>query len=207
MDTEMKEGTKVVEGLVNSKHMVKNLTEEEIDKIVKEMGWEEEKKEDEDKEIEEKEVKGRNDLFNVPQDSRNALGLIKSILKNNKVVEEFRALPNKKKWWKPAKDANLAKRLILMADDVIEGRYWNGGDLEGKDRWKAVTEILLEASDLERVKEASNKARMEKEKRKETEGKKIKEMKRQAEERKKKEEEALKEAEKLAAQAQGVREF
>ena len=97
MDTEMKEGTKVVEGLVNSKHMVKNLTEEEIDKIVKEMGWEEEKKEDEDKEIEEKEVKGRNDLFNVPQDSRNALGLIKSILKNNKVVEEFRALPNKKK--------------------------------------------------------------------------------------------------------------
>ena len=86
---------------------------------------------------------------------RNALGLIKSILKNNDVVEEFRALLNKKKWWKPAKDANLAKRLILAAGDVIESRYWKGEDLEGKDGWKVVTEILLEVGELERVKEAS----------------------------------------------------
>ena len=88
---------------------------------------------------------GGSDLFNDPHDSRNALWLIKSILKNNEVVQEFRALLNKKKWWIPAKDTNLGKRLILAAGDVIEGRYWKGGDLEGRDGWKVVTEILLEA--------------------------------------------------------------
>ena len=104
--------------------------------------------------MEQEEEEGRSDLFNTPQDSRNALVLIKSLLKNNEVVEEFRALPNKKKWWKPAKDANLAKRLILAAGDVVEGRYWKGGDLEGKDKWKVVMEILLEAGACEQVKEA-----------------------------------------------------
>lgn len=80
--------------------------------------------------------------------------LIKSILKNNKVVGEFKALPNKKKWKKPAKDTNLLKRLILAAGDDIEERYWKQSNLEGKDGWKAVTEILLEAGELERVKKA-----------------------------------------------------
>ena len=77
-------------------------------------------------------------MFNTPQDFRNALGLIKRILKNNEVVEEFKALSNKKKWWKPAKNANLAKTLILTAGDIIEGRYWKGRNLEGKDGWKVV---------------------------------------------------------------------
>lgn len=63
------------------------------------------------------------------------MGLIKSILKNDEVVEKFTALPNEKKWWKAAEDANLAKRLILITSDVIEGRYWNRGDLEGKGGW------------------------------------------------------------------------
>ena len=58
---------------------------------------EEEEIESEDKEIGEEEVERKSDLFNGPQDSRNALSLIKSILKNNKVMEEFRAFPTKKK--------------------------------------------------------------------------------------------------------------
>ena len=103
--------------------------------IGKEIGLEEEIiVEEEDKEMEGDKEDGRSDLFNAPQDFRNALGLIKSILKNKEVVKEFKNLLNKKKWWKPSKDANLAKRLILAAGDVIEGRYWKGGDLEGKDR-------------------------------------------------------------------------
>lgn len=71
----------------------------------------------------EEEERGRSDHFNTPQDFKIALGLIKSMLNNNIVVEEFRAYPNKEKCWKSAKDANLAKRLILAAGDVIEGRY------------------------------------------------------------------------------------
>ena len=67
----------------------------------------------------------------------------------------MKALPNKKTWWKLAKDANLVKRLILAAGDIIEGRYWTEGDLEGKNGWKVVREILLEAGDLQRAKEAS----------------------------------------------------
>ena len=127
-DTEMKEAWTATEGLAESKHAVKELLEKEIEEIVKEIGLEKEKPEDEDKEMEQEEEDRRGDHFNAPQDSRNALGLIKSILKNNKVVEEFKALPNKKKWWKLAKDANLAKRLILLAGDVLEGSYWKGGD-------------------------------------------------------------------------------
>lgn len=84
--------------------------------------------------IEEEQEEERSDLFNEPQDSRNARCLIKSILNKKEVVEEYKALPNKKKWWKPVEDANLAKRLIFAAGDVIEGRCWKGRDLEGKDR-------------------------------------------------------------------------
>ena len=43
---------------------------------------------------------------------------------------------------------------------MVEGRYWKGRDLEEKDRWKVVTEILLEAGDLERVKEVSKAERI-----------------------------------------------
>ena len=86
--------------------------------------------------------------------------MIKSILKNIKVVEEFRALPKKNKWWKPAKNINLAKRLILAADNVIEGSYWKGGDVARKKGCKAVTEILLEADNLEGVKKVSKAERI-----------------------------------------------
>ena len=110
--------------------------------------------------MEEEKEDRRSDVFNTLQDSRITWGLIKSILKNNEVVEEFIALSNKKKWWKPAKDVNLAKRLIFTAGDVIKERYWKEGDLEGKDRWKVVTEILLEAGNIERAKEASKAARI-----------------------------------------------
>lgn len=47
-------------------------------------------------------------------------------------MEEFKGLLNKKKWCKPAKDTNIAKRLILAAGDVVEGKYRKGVDLEGK---------------------------------------------------------------------------
>lgn len=52
---------------------MKQLSEEEIDQMVKEIGLEEEKIEDKDKKIEEEEEEGRSNLFNTPQDSRNAL--------------------------------------------------------------------------------------------------------------------------------------
>lgn len=99
--------------------------------------------------IEEEEKEGKSDLFNARYDNRNTLSLIKSILKNNEVVEEFRVLPNEAKWCKPAKNAHLAKRLIGIAGDIIEGRFCKGEDLEGKNGWKEVTEILLEAGDQE----------------------------------------------------------
>ena len=41
------------------------------------------------------------------------------------------------------------KRLLFVACDVIKGKYWKEGDLEGKDGWKVVTEMLLEAGDYE----------------------------------------------------------
>ena len=101
--------------------------------MAREIGLEEATAENEGKEMEVDKEEGRSDLFNAPQDSRNTLGLIKSILKNEEVVGEFKALPNKKIWWKLAKEANLPKRLILAAGDVMEARYWKGGDLEVKD--------------------------------------------------------------------------
>lgn len=61
---------------------------------------------------------------------------------------------------KPAIDTNLAKRLILVAENIIKVRYWKGGDLEGKDGWKVVTDILLEAGGLKQVKEGSNAERI-----------------------------------------------
>ena len=70
--------------------------EEEIDQMANKIALEEEKIEDEDKEMEEAEEEERRDLYCAPQDSRNALGLMKRILRNNKVAEVFNAVPNKK---------------------------------------------------------------------------------------------------------------
>ena len=65
--------------------------------MVKEIGLEEERIKDKDKQMEQEEEDGRGNLFNALHDARNALGLIKSILKNNEVVGEFRTFPKKKK--------------------------------------------------------------------------------------------------------------
>lgn len=65
---------------------------------------------------------GRSDLANILQNSSNALGRIKSILRKSKIVEEFSAVLNDKKWLKLAKESKLAKMLILALRDVIEGR-------------------------------------------------------------------------------------
>ena len=43
---------------------------------------------------------------------------------------------------------------------MIEGRYGKGGDLEGRNEWKVGTEILLEAGNLEPVKEGSKAERI-----------------------------------------------
>ena len=49
----------------------------------------------------------------------------------------------------------MATWLIVAAGDVIEGRYLKGGDLEGKDGCKVVTEILLMVGDMKQFKKAS----------------------------------------------------
>ena len=71
-DTEIKEAGKIAEGLAESKDVVKKLSEKEIDDIVKEIELEEGKIEDKNKEMEQEEEEGRSDLFNMPQDLRNA---------------------------------------------------------------------------------------------------------------------------------------
>ena len=53
MYTEMKEVNKATEGLADSKHAVKELSEADIDQMVKERGLEWEKVDDEDREMEE----------------------------------------------------------------------------------------------------------------------------------------------------------
>ena len=48
----------------------------------------------------------------------------------------------------------------MIGGDIIEARYSKEGDSEGKDGWNTVTEILLVARDVARVKEASKAARI-----------------------------------------------
>ena len=50
--------------------------------------------------------------------------------------------------------------MILVAKDVIEGRHYQESDLGGIDGKKIVMEILPEAGDLERAKEAWRTARI-----------------------------------------------
>ena len=66
IDMEMKEANKAAEGLAASKHAVKKLSEEEIDRIVQEIGLEEEKLQDENKEMEDDNEGAWSDLFNTP---------------------------------------------------------------------------------------------------------------------------------------------
>ena len=73
VDTEMKEASKPAEGLAESKHVVKQLLQEEIDKMAKEKGLEETELKELVKEMEDDKKEGRSDLFNAPQDFRNPL--------------------------------------------------------------------------------------------------------------------------------------
>lgn len=59
---------------------------------------------------------------------RNALGFNKIIVQNQIVVVEYKAIPNKTRWWKLARDGNLTKRLICTVEDIIEARYRKGVD-------------------------------------------------------------------------------
>lgn len=167
----MKEVHKIKEGLLESRHVVKEMSKEEIDPMVKEIELEEEKVEEEDKVREEQEEQGRNDLFNAPHNSSNALQVIKSIRKNKERVEEFRAFPNKKKQGTSTKDPNFTKRLALVAGDIIEWGQWKRGNPEDKDIQKAVMEILLVARDLEVAMEALKAVRIRRTSRTNKEGK------------------------------------
>ena len=62
VDTEMKKAAKVTGGFTESKHPTKQLSEEEIERMAKEIGLEEEKVKKEDKEMEEEEEEERSDL-------------------------------------------------------------------------------------------------------------------------------------------------
>lgn len=66
MDTEIKEAERTTQGLAESKHTVKKLTEEEMERMVKEISLEEERVEDNNKVMEEEEEEGRSNLFNTP---------------------------------------------------------------------------------------------------------------------------------------------
>lgn len=79
IDAEMREASKTTEGLAKSRHAVKQLSEKEMERMVKEIGLKEEIRiEEEDKEIEEDKKDDRSDLFNALRDSRNAVSLIKA---------------------------------------------------------------------------------------------------------------------------------
>ena len=100
--------------------------------MAKEMWVDEKQAEVEDKMIEEEEEDRRSNLFNELLNSRNALRIMKSMLNNNKMVEEFQGLLNKRKYWGTVKDINLVKGLIIVAGNVIERRYWKREDVEEK---------------------------------------------------------------------------
>ena len=63
VDTEMKQATRIKENLADSKHEVKEMSEEEINEMAKERGLEKERTEEKDKAIEEEESEGRSHLF------------------------------------------------------------------------------------------------------------------------------------------------
>ena len=116
----------------DSKNELKQVSEEEINRMAKEMWVDEKQAEVEDKIIEEEEEDRRSNLFNELLNSRNALRIMKSMLNNNKMVEEFQGLLNKRKQWGTVKDINLVKGLIIVAGNVIERRYWKREDVEEK---------------------------------------------------------------------------
>ena len=80
--------------------------------------------------MEEEEKDIRSDLSSVLYKAKNTFELITRILKNNKMVEELKAVLNKKNWCKPATDANVVKKLMAIAANVIKERYSKARNME-----------------------------------------------------------------------------
>ena len=152
-------GTEIRKELYESKYVLKELIEEEKIEMVQEIKVKEEGEIKENKKIKE-EAEVKRELKHTLYKVRNRLNLYKLILENDVVVEEFKVLLNKEKQQKLAKDVNLAKRLIVAAGDVIEGRYWKGKDMERKDQQKAITELVIENNNMQLLRDISRAKRI-----------------------------------------------
>ena len=89
VDIEMMK-TEVKKGLGDSKHMVKKLTKKEKAKMIEEIGILEEQNVGKDKVMKDEEKVRKSDLFTILYDRMKALQLIRSMMKNNEVVGEFK---------------------------------------------------------------------------------------------------------------------
>ena len=114
--------------LQDSKYGLKKLTVKKKAEMGRESGLEVEMEAGEDKEIWDKK-ENRKQTFRILHKGRKTLGVIKAIVQNTVVVEEFKAILSIKRQWKTAKDANLIESLILTAVDIIKRQNWKSGNM------------------------------------------------------------------------------
>jgi len=151
MEVDRGEG-KAPEGLNVSKHVVKELSYEEVKKIAKEMrtgnvGCEEDKEENKEmREEEEKEI-----AWNRPCDNRTLTDLIICIMLNGRVMTAISELEKGKKWWKSAQDYRTAKGQVLAVGWIIEAELYAGGLGEGKGWKKLKEEVRAGRSEVEAI--------------------------------------------------------
>ena len=145
---------KAPEGLNVSKHAVKKLMYEEVEKIAKEMrtgnaGCEVDKKENE--EMREDEVEEKEIAWNRPCNNRTLTDLIICIILNGRVMAAIRELEKGQKWWKSAQDYRTAKGQVLAAGWMIEAELYAGGLGEGKGWKKLKKEVRTGRSEVEAI--------------------------------------------------------
>ncbi|RPB22305.1 hypothetical protein L211DRAFT_850848 [Terfezia boudieri ATCC MYA-4762] len=150
------------EELNKSKHVVPELTVEQMEEMTREKvegggsgGKEarEEEEEDEEMEGEEEEEEGEEETrWNGIWDNREIVSILHCIVNNGKVVEQIAGLKPKERSYRSTRDAETARDQIRASGRVIEGNWWLDGDESGKGGWKDLSESALARGNMEFIK-------------------------------------------------------
>src|SRR5437868_5836202 len=84
---------------------------------------------------------GKEVTWKQAEDERSTIQLIRCIVRNQGVLDSIRAMDPKKKWWRTAEDARLAKSQMIAAGLAIETGLHEEGRGEGNG-WVKFRETL-----------------------------------------------------------------
>ncbi|RPB23546.1 hypothetical protein L211DRAFT_849808 [Terfezia boudieri ATCC MYA-4762] len=127
-------------GLDNSKYTVKELTDEEVKRLLEDgiegQGRGGEKEENEEMREEEEPKVGVGGSWKRPYEPKIKIERVNAIIENTITIREVDKLSREQKSWRSKKDTRIARNLMIVGGECIEQGLYKDRDNAGKGGWK-----------------------------------------------------------------------